>query len=45
MMKPYIKQIYGGNDVINKLNQNPKVRIVTPNNFMKLINENVKSNS
>lgn len=33
------------NDVINKLNQNPKVRIVTPNNFMKLINENVKSTS
>lgn len=33
------------NDVINKLSQNPKVRIVTPNNFMKLINENVKSNS
>ena len=33
------------NDVINKLSQNPRVRIVTPNNFMKLINENVKSNS
>ncbi len=33
------------NDVINKLNQNPKVRIVTPNTFMKLINENVKFNS
>ena len=33
------------NDVINKLSQNPKVRIVTPNNFMKLINENVKSTS
>lgn len=33
------------NDVINKLSQNPKVRIVTPNNFMKLINENLKSNS
>ena len=29
------------NDVITKLNQNPKVKIVTPNNFMKLINENV----
>lgn len=33
------------NNVITKLNQNPKVRIVTPNTFMKLINENVKPNS
>ena len=33
------------NDVINKLSQNPRVRIVTPNTFMKLINENVKPNS
>lgn len=32
------------NDVINKLNQNPKVRIITPNTFMKLINENVPHN-
>lgn len=27
--------------VVNKLNENPKVRVVTPNNFMKLIKENV----
>lgn len=33
------------NNVITKLNQNPKVRIVTPNTFMKLINENIKPNS
>lgn len=32
------------NDVINKLNHNSKVRIVTPNTFMKLINENVPHN-
>ncbi|MDB2087738.1 GxGYxYP family putative glycoside hydrolase [Clostridium paraputrificum] len=33
------------NNVVNKLNQNPKVSVVTPNTFMKLINENVKPNS
>ena len=27
--------------VVSKLNENPKVRVVTPNNFMKLIKENV----
>ena len=29
------------NDVIAKLNKNPKVRIVTPENFMVLIEKNV----
>lgn len=29
-------------DVVNKLNKNPKVKIVTPDNFMKLIKENVR---
>ncbi|SHH72569.1 GxGYxY sequence motif-containing protein [Clostridium collagenovorans DSM 3089] len=29
------------NDVINKLNENPKVKITTPDNFMKLIKENL----
>lgn len=29
------------NDVVNKLNKNPKVKVVTPNNFMKLIKENL----
>lgn len=29
------------NDVITKLNKNSKVRIVTPDTFMRLISENV----
>jgi len=29
-------------DVVNKLNKNPKVKIVTPDNFIKLIQENVQ---
>lgn len=29
------------NDVIKKLNKNPQVRIVTPDTFMKLINDNI----
>ncbi len=29
-------------NVVNKLNNNPKVKIVTPDNFIKLIKENVK---
>ena len=28
-------------DVVNKLNKNPKVKIVTPDNFMKLIRNNI----
>ena len=29
------------NDVITKLNKNPKVRIVTPDVFMRLIEKNI----
>ncbi|KAI3345902.1 protein phosphatase [Clostridium botulinum] len=29
-------------DVVNKLNENPKVKVVTPSTFMKLIKDNVK---
>ncbi|CAG9717497.1 hypothetical protein CNEO2_70064 [Clostridium neonatale] len=31
-------------DVVNKLNKNPKVKIVTPDNFMKLIQRNLAEN-
>lgn len=31
-------------DVVNKLKKNPKVRIVTPTNFMNLIKDNVEKN-
>lgn len=30
--------------VVSKLNENPKVRVVTPNNFMDLIKKNVSHN-
>ena len=33
------------NDVITKLNKNPKVRIVTPDTFVKLIQDNVSHNA
>ena len=32
-------------NVIDKLNDNPKVRVVTPDNFMDLISKNVKHNN
>ena len=32
------------NDVITKLNKNPKVRIVTPDTFVKLIQNNISHN-
>lgn len=32
-------------NVIDKLNDNPKVRVVTPDNFMNLISKNVKHNN
>ena len=31
-------------DVVNKLNKNPKVKIATPDNFMKLIQRNLAEN-
>lgn len=31
------------NYVVNKLNKNPKVRIVTPDTFVKLIKNNISS--
>ena len=33
------------NDAIRKLNENPQVRIVTPDTFMELINDNVSHNN
>lgn len=29
-------------DVVNKLNENSKVRVVTPDTFMRLIKNNIK---
>ena len=32
------------NDVVNKLSANPKVKIVTPDTFVKLIKNNISPN-
>ena len=42
--KTLVINVESRNDVITKLNKNPKVRIVTPDTFVKLIQNNISHN-